>query len=280
MASSSLKPDSAAGTPPAAAMTPELEHLRSVWQTLGREDPLWAVLSHADKSRGRWQREEFFATGKIEIDVQMAALGSSGFPRERAVALDFGCGAGRLTRALAGHFRKVIGLDVSSSMLATARTLNADIGNVEFRENAASTIEGVADKSVDFVYSNMTLQHIPADLAAGYVEEFFRILAPGGVAVFQFVSGPDRSLRGDFFGRVPNRWLNVLRRVAWRRGTVFEMHPLSESGLAWRLQRFHCLRILRAGDDFAAGPGWLGRRWCVANTDAGASDHRPGTMAC
>jgi SAM-dependent methyltransferase len=243
----------------------ELERLRRVWQTLGRDDPMWAVLSHADKSGGRWQRDEFFATGQVEVDVQLAALAPSGLPRARGLALDFGCGAGRLSRALAAHFDRVLGIDVSASMIATARELNADIHNVEFRENAASKIMDVADASVDFVYSHMTLQHIPADLAAGYVEEFFRVLAPGGVAVFQFVSGFDRSLRGRFFERVSNRWLNILRRIAWRRQTVFEMHPLPESEIAWRLSRFTHLRILQAIDDLAAGPGWYGRRWCVAN---------------
>src|SRR5687768_12932320 len=46
----------------------QLEHLRRVWQTLGRDDPMWAVLSHADKRGGRWDPEEFLATGEVEVD--------------------------------------------------------------------------------------------------------------------------------------------------------------------------------------------------------------------
>ncbi|MEO5625136.1 MAG: class I SAM-dependent methyltransferase [Dokdonella sp.] len=260
-------------------MTPELERLRRVWQTLGRDDPLWAVLSHADKRSGRWQREEFFATGQLEVDVQLAALAPSAFPRARALALDFGCGAGRLSRALAEYFTQVIGVDVSSSMIAIARELNADIANIEFRENASSRIDGIADASVDFVFSHIVLQHIPQALALGYVAEFFRVLAPGGIAVFQFVNGPDRSLRGRFFERVSNRWLNVLRRIAWRRHTVFEMHPLPEPEIAWSLQRFPHLRVLQAMDDFSAGPGWHGRRWFVVNDDIAKADGASGRSA-
>ena len=245
----------------------ELERLRRVWQTLGREDPLWAVLSQADKRGGRWQPDEFFLTGRAEIDTQMHMLAARGLPAGRAVALDFGCGAGRLSRALATHFDKVVGIDVSASMIETARALNADVGNIEFRENHSPRIEGVADGSVDFVYSNMTLQHIPAGLAAGYVDEFFRVLAPGGVAVFQFVAGADESLRGRFFARVPNRWLNPLRRVAWRRHAVFEMHVLDEAELARVLGRYPMLERLDAVEDTAAGPGWRGRRWYVVNRD-------------
>ncbi|MET0225531.1 MAG: FkbM family methyltransferase [Dokdonella sp.] len=243
----------------------ELDRLRRVWQTLGRDDPLWAVLSQADKRGGRWQREEFFATGRVEIDAQLAALAAQGWPRQRGLALDFGCGVGRLTRALATHFEHVIGIDVSASMIDAARTLNADVGNVEFRENASPRIEDVADASVDLVFSHITLQHIPTALAAGYVEEFLRILAPGGVAVFHFVDDADTSLRGRLFGVAPNRWLNPVRRLLWRRREVFEMHALPESDLLARLARYPDLRLLLALDDAAAGPGWRGRRWFVVN---------------
>jgi FkbM family methyltransferase len=265
MASNSLKPDPSAAATPNRTTSTELERLRRVWQTLGRDDPLWAVLSQADKRGGRWDADEFLATGRAEIDVQLAALAPSGYPRGRELALDFGCGAGRLTRALAAHFERVIGIDVSASMIATARALNRDVANAEFRENASARIEHIADASVDFVFSHITLQHIPAALAAGYVTEFFRILAPGGAAVFQFVDDSDDSLRGRVFGFASNRWLNPLRRILWRRREVFEMHALPEAKLRTLLARHAALRLFDAIDDGAAGPGWRGRRWFVGN---------------
>jgi FkbM family methyltransferase len=245
----------------------DLEHLRRVWHTLGRDDPLWAVLSEAGKRGRRWDPAEFLETGRVEIEAQLHLLGARGWPAGRSLALDFGCGAGRLSRALARHFDKVVALDVSPSMLDTARALNRDVGNIEFRENASPRLDCIADASVDLVYSNMTLQHIPAALAAGYVDEFFRVLAPGGAAVFQFVAGADESLRGRVFARVPNRWLNPVRRLAWRRQAVFEMHDLDEDDLKRRLARRPLLRLLEAIDDTAAGPGWRGRRWYVVNDD-------------
>ena len=246
----------------------QLEHLRRVWQTLGRDDPLWAVLSHADKRGGRWDPEAFLATGEVEVDVQLAALAAAGLPRGRGLALDFGCGAGRLSRAMARHFPRVIGIDVSSSMIDAARRLNADVPNVEFRENASPRIERIADASVDFVFSHITLQHIPGSLAAGYVSEFFRVLAPGGVAAFQFIDDADASLRGRVFGLASNRWLNPLRRMLWRRRAVFEMHALPEARLLDILATQPHLRLLDAFDDGAAGPGWRGRRWTVVNDAA------------
>ena len=245
----------------------QLAKLRRVWGALGQDDPLWAVLSHSDKRGGRWQADEFLATGQLEIDSQLAALAPSGLPLQRDLALDFGCGAGRLSRALANHFDKVIGVDVSASMIAAARQLNADVPNIEFIENTAGELIGIDDASVDFVFSHITLQHIPTPLAIGYVEEFLRILAPGGVAVFQFVDGSDSSWRGRLFGLASNRWLNPLRRLLWRRREVFEMHVLAEHELRDRLAEHPAMHLLAAVDDGAAGPGWRGRRWSVVNRD-------------
>ena len=259
--------DASSTSSPAMPHSRQLQELREVWSKLGREDPLWAVLSRSDKRGGRWDADEFFATGRIEIDIQMQMLAGRGWPKERGLALDFGCGAGRVSRALAAHFDRVIGLDVSASMLDTARRLNADVAHLEFHENASTRLEGIADASVDFVYSMMTLQHIPAALAAGYVDEFFRVLAPGGVAVFQFVAGVDESLRGWLFARLSNRWLNPLRRLAWRRHAVFEMHGIDEPALRATLGRNEHLSLLEALDDAAAGPGWRGWRWYVVNDD-------------
>ena len=264
MVSNSLKPD-ASDASPRPPNTPELDRLRRVWETLGRDDPLWAVLSQAGKRGRRWDPDEFFATGNLEVGASLAALSVCGYPQGRGLALDFGCGAGRLTRALAAYFEHVVGVDVSSSMVATARRLNADLGNVEFRCNPSPRIDGIADASVDFVFSHITLQHIPTELAAGYVDEFFRILAPGGAAVFQFVDSHDSSLRGRLFGVATNRWLNPVRRILWRSRDVFEMHALAEGRLRAQLASRADLRLLDAIDDGAAGPGWQGRRWTVVN---------------
>src|SRR5690606_14168114 len=118
--------------------------------------------------------DEFLATGRVEIGAQVAWLAQFGLPHASTLALDFGCGAGRLTRALAEHFEHVVGIDVSATMIDAARWLNADVGRAEFRVNESPRIEGIADRSVDLVFSHITLQHIPTALALGYVDEFFR----------------------------------------------------------------------------------------------------------
>src|SRR5688500_10455568 len=106
----------------AAAMA-DLEPLRALWDQLGREDPLWAVLTRPDRRGRTWDEDEFFATGRREIAEVLGRLpelpGES--PRR---ALDFGCGVGRLTQALAERFDAVVGVDVAASMIEEARARN------------------------------------------------------------------------------------------------------------------------------------------------------------
>ncbi len=104
---------------------------------------------------------------------------SAGLPT-RNVALDFGCGVGRLSRALATRYASVIGVDIASTMIARARELNADRANIRFVENAEADLRFVGDGTVDFVYSAITLHHIPAVLQRAYIAEFMRVLAPEG----------------------------------------------------------------------------------------------------
>ncbi|HET9051576.1 MAG TPA: class I SAM-dependent methyltransferase, partial [Candidatus Dormibacteraeota bacterium] len=98
--------------------------------------------------------------------------------------LDFGCGVGRLTQALAPHAERVVGVDIAPSMVERARALAAGIANVAFEVGDSGDLRGHPDGSCDLLCSFLVLQHIPTEIALGYVSEFVRVLRPGGVAVF------------------------------------------------------------------------------------------------
>ena len=53
----------------------------------------------------------------------------------RRLAVDVGCGSGQSTLVLSPHFRRLVGLDVSSSQLAEAERRRSEAGahNVKFR---------------------------------------------------------------------------------------------------------------------------------------------------
>jgi SAM-dependent methyltransferase len=239
-------------------MPTELEHLRTTWNALGEDDPLWAILSHPDKRGGRWDADSFFAAGEHEIATVEALCAALARPRAHGLALDFGCGVGRLSRALASRYAQVIGVDISPSMLAQARELHAQFPNVRFVENAATSLEFLAAASVDLVYSVITLHHMPARLQLGYIAEFLRVLAPGGVAVFQIASGYSHDWRGMAYRLLPNRLLAPLRRRVHDSRVAAELHVVAEADVVALASRSG-KRVLQAFDIDSAGAGFRSR---------------------
>jgi SAM-dependent methyltransferase len=163
-----------------------LRRQRGDWEELAAVDPLWAILSDPSKEGGRWELDDFLVSGKQEIDELMRRAERLGHPFRRETALDFGCGVGRNTRALSAWFTDVIGLDVSAVMIKRARAVNRDVPGCSFRVNDAQDLADYATGTVDLLYSTLVLQHMLSDdLITGYVREFLRLLAPGGLLVFQ-----------------------------------------------------------------------------------------------
>jgi len=156
------------------------------WEDLGHLDPCWAILISDKGKFGGWGIDQFFHSGEETIASLMKEAEEFGFPVERERALDFGCGVGRLTRALANYFERCWGLDISRSMLAKARDLNAHIKNCEFVLNQADHLRIFPAGFFDLVYSALVLQHLPnKTLVFGYISEFSRVLKQNGLLVFQ-----------------------------------------------------------------------------------------------
>ena len=163
--------------------------IRQSWDQFGREDPFWAVLTNPNKKGGRWSEAEFFATGRHDIQVALQRITTHGISLHFEKALDFGCGPGRLTQALAEHFREVHGVDIAASMIAKAQELNRHGERCIYHLNDRLDLQLFEANTFDLVYSWLVLQHMPKQLALGYIAEFARVTKPGGVMVFQI---PDR----------------------------------------------------------------------------------------
>ncbi len=165
-----------------------LRNVRKSWDALGAEDPLWAVLTDDRYRGGKWDEDAFFATGEEEIGAVVCDLDRLKKPIRRARCLDFGCGVGRLSRALAAHFETCDGVDIAPSMIAAARRLDRSGGRATFHVNDKPDLALFPSGTFDFVYCNIVLQHMPKDAARAYIAEFLRVLAPGGVAMFEIPS--------------------------------------------------------------------------------------------
>jgi SAM-dependent methyltransferase len=169
-------------------MSDALDETRAYWDLHAQRDPLWAILSDTAKRDGKWGVARFFQSGASEIASLLYELDAQEFAAARGSAMDFGCGVGRLTQALAPHFERVVGVDVSPSMIRLASRLNPSPDRVSYICNQAPDLQVFGDRSFDFIVSSIVLQHLPPDLAGSYIREFLRLLTPSGIAVFQLPS--------------------------------------------------------------------------------------------
>jgi SAM-dependent methyltransferase len=267
-----------------------IEHLRRAWDTLGRKDPFWAVLSQPDKRHNRWDPEEFFRTGEEEIARLFQDLDGRRLAVSRGRCLDFGCGVGRLAQALCEYFDQVDGIDIAQSMIERAQKLNRHAERCRYHLNVRPNLRLFADGTFDFVYSNIVLQHMAPEFAERYVAEFMRVLAPSGIAVFQvpsrYVGTKTLEISGNdavpgfvsppkvrrFPGRRPQslarRGSHALR-VVRRRSGPFEMHAVPRERVVSVVEAARG-DVLAIEDYPVSGPEWENYRYLVRRTGCSA----------
>jgi len=120
------------------------------------------------------------------------------FSGMRGRVLDAGCGNGNLLlRALKNEKSKaeakspalqIIGMDFSSNMLGRAALRAADEKGAGFLQGSVTSLP-FQDQSFDRVVSSGVLTCLPnSQAAAKALQEFYRVLKPGGVLVVDFFS--------------------------------------------------------------------------------------------
>lgn len=210
-----------------------LEHTRRVFEQLGRDDPLYAVLTRPGYQGNQWDPEAFFENGREEIDSLLRDLRRLDVPVRFGRALDFGCGVGRLSQALAQHFEQVVGVDISATMIEAAQRYDRFPDSVRYLVNTTGDLAAFEDDSFDFIFTTKTLQHIPPQHALNYVREFMRVLRPAGVAVFQFRNGPhveQGTVRGWLYHLRRHHLRQIARRL--RNRPAYEMHVINRDRVA------------------------------------------------
>jgi len=171
----------------------DLEQLKRNWEKFGRVDPLWAVLTDPERRGGRWDLDEFLATGESEVQAVFDELATLDVSVDRGRALDFGCGVGRLTQALADRFDRCDGVDIADSMIAEAERINRRGDRVSYHVNFQPDLTLFEAETFDFVLSFIALQHMEPRYASRYIAEFIRVLRPGGITIFQLPTGRPRA---------------------------------------------------------------------------------------
>lgn len=209
-----------------------LRKLQRNWEGLAQTDPLWSICTDPEKRNKRWNQEEFFATGKREVEKVLEHLRGIGVPLDQAApALDFGCGVGRLTRALAAYFPECWGVDISPTMIRMAEDFHKDHERCKFCVNQGGDLPMFRDGYFGFIYASIVFQHIEKKYVENYLLELVRLLKPGGVFIFQI---PDH-FKASAMGRLRHRLglRSRLARLLKTKQAAFqmEMHCIPEEAI-------------------------------------------------
>lgn len=256
-----------------------LKQLAERWEALAQENALWAICADPARRNGGWNEQEFFAAGEREIETVLEHLRMLNTPIHKdSSALDFGCGAGRLTRALATRFSECWGVDISPSMIEKARALNGDQPGCKFCLNRDANLRRFDERTFGFIYSSLVLQHIDPKFVPSYLTELVRVLRPGGVMVFQAADRFKASVVHKLRVRIAFRrkWQELRNG---RKATIL-MHCLPEKSVREILSTCHVeirdVRITNSTDPAFNGnleylerepaEGYVSKHYCVVKS--------------
>src|ERR1051326_3963340 len=119
-----------------------LSRMRRDWDRRARENARHYVVT----GQNEWSDEEFYRSGEItlqeEILNDLTNICQGKDPKQMRV-LEIGCGAGRVTRALAGFFGEVWGVDISAEMVRQAREACVGLSNAHVVQNNGKDLRAV-----------------------------------------------------------------------------------------------------------------------------------------
>jgi len=181
----------------------QLEKMQREWDERARSNARFYV----NTERQDWTDAEFFQSGERtvseEILTDMINVCQGKDPKRMRV-LEIGCGAGRVTRALAQIFGEVYGVDISGEMVRQARAALAGAPHVHIFQNSGKDLDVLGNIHFDFAFSSIVFQHIPSrEVIESYILAVRRRLRRGRLFKFQ-VQG------GEAFDNPPeDTWLGV-----------------------------------------------------------------------
>jgi SAM-dependent methyltransferase len=252
------------------------------WERWGALDPYYAVCSKPEFLSTNLDENSvrsFFDSGEKHVEwvfwTVAEHLDAHFKPR---VALDFGCGVGRITIPLAKQCERVIAVDISEAMLEETRK-NLDergLGNVDLFRSDDSLSQ--VPCGYDFLHSHIVFQHMSRSRGLAVTRRLVERLEYGGVGALHYVF-----LNKASFTVRMSKWvrtnvplahgvINLFRGRSWRH-PLMQMNAYSLNGLFEVLYEAGCSR---AYIQFTNHGGYIGIVLLfVKNSGRAVAGYRP-----
>lgn len=195
------------------------------WEKFGQTNPYYAVTTldeFKEENLNKSAKEIFFQSGEDytrRIWQVVETHFVSNFAPQNAI--DFGCGVGRLTVALAKRCRKITGIDISESMLKEGRINAANFGldNVDFKRDGNNLLK--IQGEFDFIHSFVVFQHINPEIGIEIFEKLVKMLKRNGIGIVHFAYSKGKTtvaqkLRFQLYRDFS--WLHTVRNIVLRKG--------------------------------------------------------------
>lgn len=148
---------------------------KDLWENLAKKNPRYYINSDYGReiTEGQFRESGKKAYGKFIAQDELL--------KGKGIILDFGCGTGRLTEFMAKDFKKVIGVDISATMICEGKDRLKNLKNVELLEIDGASIP-LPDRSVDIVFAYLVFQHIKERfMVENAFKEIYRVLTNNGI---------------------------------------------------------------------------------------------------
>jgi len=139
-----------------------------------------------DKLSAEYAKQFFEELDHKLLDRQLLKRFAESVQDSASPICDIGCGPGQITHYLRNQgVENIFGMDLSRGMVAQAQQLNPDI---EFRQGDMLALNA-DDNSWAGIVAFYSIIHIPREDVVSVLQEFKRVLQPGGLLFFTFHIG-------------------------------------------------------------------------------------------
>lgn len=144
----------------------------------------WDQQHHWVRDGDEWDGQARFA-GVLYEDWKRALVEHFLVPNTSpdACVLEIAPGHGRWSAILAERCKELTLVDLSPSCIAFCKSRLSSFEHVRYFTTDGKTLAGVADDSIDFLWSFDSFVHMSPDVIQAYLCEARRVLRPGGKAI-------------------------------------------------------------------------------------------------